>query len=297
MFWSFHGPLGLHEGHGSSFNVSSPVRHQDPQIPRRLASSGPVKGAGPQSIRDFFDYVTIWKSLSTRSSQIWFLPLKVLTPVTFGASAQPRLEKLLSIGDEFLSSRKQPVSSWRILLGTLSSLTQLVPGGRLRMRSLQLTLYHSWYQVDDSVVPQWDDLCWWLNPVRLGEGVSLSQVSPNLDFWSDASDVGWGAHLDKEVVSGCWPQEEISLSINARELLAVERGLLSFQAQISGSKVAVYADNSTVVSYLRQAGGHSLSDSELHCSEDSQVGRRSPHCFSPSVHHGEEQCASGCCCC
>ena len=65
VFWSFHGPSGLHEGHGSSFNVSSPVRHQDPQIPRRLASSGPVEGAGPQSVRDYS---------STRSSQIWFLP-------------------------------------------------------------------------------------------------------------------------------------------------------------------------------------------------------------------------------
>ena len=98
-------------------------------------------------------------------------------------------------------------------------------------------------------------LCWRLNPDHLGEGVSLSQVSPDLDFWSDALDVDWGAHLDKEVVSGCWPQEEASLSINARELLAVERGLLHFQAQISGSKVAVYADNSTAVSYLRKAGG------------------------------------------
>ena len=35
------------------FNVSSPVRHQDLQIPRRLSSSGPVEGAGLQTVRDY----------------------------------------------------------------------------------------------------------------------------------------------------------------------------------------------------------------------------------------------------
>ena len=87
------------------------------------------------------------------------------------------------------------------------------------------------------------------------KGVSLSQVSPNLDFWSDASDVGWGAHVGDNVVSGCWSPQEADLSINARELLAVERGLHHFAPQLVDSTVAVYADNSTAVAYLRNQGG------------------------------------------
>ena len=43
--------------------------------------------------------------------------------------AQKRVEKLLSIGDEFLSCEKQPAFSWLELLGVLSSLIPLVPGG------------------------------------------------------------------------------------------------------------------------------------------------------------------------
>ena len=39
-------------------------------------------------------------------------------------------------------------------------------------------------------------LQWWLHLPRLYLGMSLHQVSPLLHFWSDASDVGWGAHLD-----------------------------------------------------------------------------------------------------
>ena len=65
----------------------------------------------------------------------------ILNSTTFRASpALKRVEKLLSIGDVFLSCVSQPASSWLELLGVLSSMIQLVPGGRLRMRSLQLAL-------------------------------------------------------------------------------------------------------------------------------------------------------------
>ena len=40
-----------------------------------------------------------------------------------------------------------------------------------------------------------------------------------------------------EVASGPWSPEEAELSINARELLAVERGLFQFCHLISGSTV------------------------------------------------------------
>ena len=47
---------------------------------------------------------------------------------------------LLNIIEEFLSSPNPPAALWRRLLGHLSSLTLLVKGGMLRMRSLQLRL-------------------------------------------------------------------------------------------------------------------------------------------------------------
>ena len=156
----------------------------------------------------------------------------ILDSISFRASpALKRVEKLLSIGDVFLSCARQPVSSWLELLGMLSSLIQLVPGGRLRMRSLQLALWRQWDQVDQSILVEWSqeihlDLDWWLDRDRLELGISLEQVPPQLELWSDASDVGWGAHLDESVSSGLWAPEEVESSINVRELLAIERALL-----------------------------------------------------------------------
>ena len=80
----------------------------------------------------------------------------LLDSISFRASpALKRVEKLLSIGDVFLSCEEQPVSSWLELLELLSSMIQLVPGGRLRMRSLQFVLRRSWDHVDQSVVVRW----------------------------------------------------------------------------------------------------------------------------------------------
>ena len=77
------------------------------------------------------------------SQQVQYLGT-ILDSVSFSASPSlQRVEKLLSIGDEFLSSNPQPTSIWQELLGTLSSLSHLVPGGRLCMRALQLALHRS----------------------------------------------------------------------------------------------------------------------------------------------------------
>ena len=99
------------------------------------------------------------------------------------------------------------------------------------------------------------DLRWWLHLPRLSLGVSLRQVSPDLHFWSDASDVGWGAHLDCQVASGLWDPQQAALSINARELLAVQLGLFQFRSALQGRTVAVFCDYSTAVAYLRKEGG------------------------------------------
>ena len=151
----------------------------------------------------------------------------LLDSVSFRASPAPkRVEKLLSIGEEFLSCERQPVSSWLELLGVLASLIQLVPGWRLQMQSLQFILRRSWDQTDQSILVRWTpeirrDLEWWLDRDRLELGIALDQVSPQQELWSDASDVGWGAHLGEDMASGLWSPGERSLSINARELLLI----------------------------------------------------------------------------
>ena len=91
------------------------------------------------------------------------------------------------------------------------------------------------------------------SPSSLSRRVSAPSVScPH--FWSDASDVGWGAHLDCQVASGLWGTRQAALSINARDLLAVQLGLFQFRSALRGLTVAVFCDNTTAVHSLRKGG-------------------------------------------
>ena len=185
----------------------------------------------------------------------------VIDSTSFRASPSvERISRLQSTAAEFQSCASPPASLWLSLVGVLSSLAHLVPGGRLRMRSLQLCLHLSWDR-QDLEAPVYAsmeclrDLQWWLLLPCLSLGVSLCQVSPDLHFWSDASDVGWGAHLDRQIASGLWDTHQAALSINARELLAVQLGLHQFRSSLQGRTVAVFCDNTTAVAYFRKEGG------------------------------------------
>ena len=165
------------------------------------------------------------------------------------------------------------------------------------MRSLQFTLRRSWDQIDQTALVSWTpeirlDLEWWLDRERLELGVALDQVSPQLGLWSDASGVGWGAHLGEEVASGLWSPEESDVSVNARELLAIERVLRCFALQIRNSSVAIFADNSTAFAYLRNRG-NTVSSAEFHRSADLTMVGISSIAVDYPIHHGPSQCFSG----
>ena len=77
-----------------------------------------------------------------------------------------QVQKLSLLLQEFRSDRLHPVSVWRRLLGVMSSMSAIVPGAHLRMRSLQLRLNASGPLVLDEDLVSWDDGClrdlrWW----------------------------------------------------------------------------------------------------------------------------------------
>ena len=191
-------------------------------------------------------------------SQIVQYPGVVVDSQSFRASPLPEcVARLRSTAYAFLSCADPPASTWFSLLGILSSLSHLVPGGRLRVRSLQLCLHRSWDRGDQSVGIPWTpdclrDLQWWLNLPCLSLWLKCLRI------WTSGpmpQDVGWGAHLGSLTASGLWDYDQASLSINARELLAIREGLLHFRSSLFGKNVAVFCDNSTAVSYLRKEGG------------------------------------------
>ena len=128
------------------------------------------------------------------------------------------------------------------------------------MQSLQIRLRSRWDFRDELLRIPWDRLCqedllWWSWATQTREGVNFSLPVPDLNFYSDASDVGWGAIVGEHQVSGVWTLSQRELSINLREMMAVQKGLLEFSSLLRGKTIALFCDNVTTVAYLRRLGG------------------------------------------
>ena len=261
-------PSGLYKAHGSNIRHSPSLRYQDPQIARRLVDSSRIQdhlysseGQAPASVRG---------AGTTSESQ------KVITGPISRHDLSRNADTISSVHCEtnrdkssespqynrgvFSRPQAPPAALWRRLLGHLSSLTLLVKGGMLRMRSLQLRLRSKWNFRNDYLRIPWDPLCqedllWWSWAIQQRQGVDLSLPVPDLSFYSDASDVGWGSIMGDQQVSGVWTPSQKQMSINLREMMAVQNGLLGFSQFLRGKTIALFCDNVTTVAYLRRSGG------------------------------------------
>ena len=204
--------------------------------------------------------VNLTKSSLVPAQSLVYLGMEIRSLPFIARPTPVRVSNLLRLIEKFLSTPSPPASLWRRLLGHLSSLTLLVSGGMLRMRLLQLCLKDQWDFLDDQFQVSWSPLCredllWWARVAQLREGVSLSLPVPDVSFFSDASDIGWGALVGEHHASGLWCPHQKTLSINLRELLAVQYGLKALEHLLVGLSVALFCDNTTTVAYLRRSGG------------------------------------------
>ena len=218
--------------------------------------------------RDFLLWICLCLGVIVNLSKSSLVPTQTLDYLGMTLETSPlrvsptlkRVQKLSLLLQQFFSDRLQPVSVWRSLLGTMSSMSAIVPGSRLRMRSLQLRLNTAGQLLLDSHLVSWDDTClrdlrWWSDESRLLVGFYLGDYLPDLCLFSDASDQGWGAALGDLHLSGLWSALCSSFSINQCELLAILFAIQGFLPHLRGQTVAVYSDNSTALAYFRKQGG------------------------------------------
>ena len=87
------------------------------------------------------------------------------------------------------------------------------------------------------------------------KGADLHPKDHSIQLFTDASNEGWGAHLDQNSTKGLWSDREKRLHINVLELKAVSLALRDFKDQCQNQTVLVAMDNSTVVAYINKQGG------------------------------------------
>ena len=156
------------------------------------------------------------------------------------ALVKPTQERWLKLQDLILRLKSKHVLTARCLMsliGLLASTEKMVPEGRLHMRPFQFHLKEHWKfpQSLDSLLP-WTEvisahLDWWQNPTNVMRGADLHPKDHSIQLFTDASNVGWGAHLDQSSTKGLWSPQEKGLHINVLELKA---GSQTLQRPVSG---------------------------------------------------------------
>ena len=180
-------------------------------------------------------------------------------------SARPapaRVDKFLDLAESFLATPTHSADKWQQLLGHMTSLEKLVPRGRLFMRPLQYCLQDQWNQCHQpqshlvTLSPEARSaLQWWSDRPHLELGVPLQTSAPDMQLFTDASTVGWGAHIGQQETGGIWSSTSPDLHINFLELKAVLLALQHFEQLVQGHHVIVMSDNMTAVGHIKNQGG------------------------------------------
>ena len=242
--------------------------------------------------------VNLTKSSLVPTQSLVYLGMEIRSLPFIARPTPVRVNNLLRLIEEFLSTPSPPAFFRRRLLGHLSSLTLLVSGGMLRIRLLQLCLKDQWDFLDDQFQVSWSPLCredllWWARVAQLREGVSFSLPAPDVSFFSDTSNVGWGGPRRRTPCLG-------SLVSSSEDFLYQPERASSSSVRPEGLRTPVGGTVGSTV--LRQHhhsrlsssfGRNVLFHSERHSKGGTPLGGESP-CPSPAtVHHGVVQCHSG----
>ena len=131
------------------------------------------------------------------------------------ALVKPTQERWLKLQVLILLLKSKHVLTVRCLMsliGLLASTEKMVPEGRLHMRPFQFHLKEHWRypQLLDSLLP-WTETIFvhldrWQNPTNVMRGADLHPKDHSVQLFTDASNEGWGAHLEQTSTKGLWSQ-------------------------------------------------------------------------------------------
>ena len=263
-----HSPPGLYNNCKGSEANGPLQRTQTSPIPGRLADQVPVSGGSP-SEHSGSGRPNPGLGLDNKSGKIRTETYSVFLFEGYkyhldSALVKPTQERWLKLQDLILRLKSRHVLTARclmLLIGLLASTEKMVPEGRLHMRPFQFHLKEHWRypQLLDSLL-LWTEaiaahLDWWQNPSNVMKGADLHPKDHSIQLFTDASNKGWGAHLDQSSTKGLWSDREKRLHINVLELKSVSLALRSFKDQCQNQTVLVATDSSTVVAYKNKQGG------------------------------------------
>ena len=181
-----------------------------------------------------------------------------------GGILKPRLEKILQLKKDVriaqpgVRIRAKKMASF---IGVIKWMAPYVPLGQMHLKKLQHKVKETWSQKHHGwgatilVTRSMQELLkWWTRPTNTRVGVPLKTPLPEREIFTDASCHGYGAIMGDQTMSGQWTRRYKEKHINALELEAVRRALMTFASHVESRTVRIHSDNRATVSALKRQG-------------------------------------------
>ena len=193
-----------------------------------------------------------------------FVFLGVHFNLALGTVAPPadKIRRVIQLVNTILPQSRIQIRHLLRLIGVINHMADFIPLGRLYVRPVQFFLLSLQKDLREdldhwvSIRPTLRKALWpWTDPQWLGASVPLRMPPPTLTVATDASLVGWGAHMEDQLLSGLWSLHESQLHISVLEIRAVHRALEALQDQVFGTSVRIMTDSMVAAAYIRRQGG------------------------------------------
>lgn len=172
-----------------------------------------------------------------------------------------RVEKITDACNRLLRKSKETIREVARVTGLLVAAIPAVEMGKLHYRKVEMEKiaalqvaggnFDRWMPITEAMK---SDLCWWIDNITTQDR-KIFRPGTDINLYTDASNIGWGCHLNQRCTGGGWSSGERSLHINALELKAIFLSLQTFSHELVGKHIRVFCDNTTAINYVNEMGG------------------------------------------
>ena len=200
------------------------------------------------------------KSETTPTKKLVFLGYELDSEVMRISLTKEKEDKLLLAATDLVQKTTPTIREVAGLVGLLVAFSQAFSYGAIHSKNLEMNKIEALQRARgdfDQKMSLSDlaraDIQWWITNVRRS-GRPLELEKPEMTLFTDASEEGWGAHVNERATGGRWSEEEKLDHINILELRAILFGLQSLCQEVE-SHVKIMTDNTTAMAYVRHQGG------------------------------------------
>ncbi|XP_045767231.1 uncharacterized protein LOC123868713 [Maniola jurtina] len=170
-------------------------------------------------------------------------------------------QSIMRLVEKFITLPKCSIRELSQFIGVLTAACPAVKYGWLYTKILERQKYLALKQFEnfevkirltDVILP---DLYWWRENITSTSNLLRSDNNFELEIFTDASKIGWGAFCNGKRVNGGWKVDESSFHINRLELLAAFLGLKCFASTRYNCSILLRVDNTTALCYINRMGG------------------------------------------